>query len=55
MLTLDWIGKRAVVNNYRQVPYRLLPCDKALSIGDPYAGNLLGKGDIPNSSPECYI
>jgi adenine-specific DNA-methyltransferase len=33
MPTLDWIGKKAVVNHHREVPYRLLHCDKALSAG----------------------
>jgi hypothetical protein len=45
MPTLDWIGKQAVVNHHRQVPYRLLHCDRALSAGDPDAGNLLVQGD----------
>jgi len=45
MPTLDWIGKKAVVNHHRQVPYRLLHCDKSLSAGDPEAGNLLVQGD----------
>lgn len=45
MPTLDWIGKAAVVNHHRQVPYRLIHCDSALSAGDPEAGNLLVQGD----------
>ncbi|HEY3778595.1 MAG TPA: site-specific DNA-methyltransferase [Rhizomicrobium sp.] len=45
MPTLDWIGKKAVVNHHRDVPYRLLHCDKAKSVGDPDAGNLLVQGD----------
>ena len=45
MPTLDWIGKKAVVNHHREVPYRLIHCDGALSAGDPYAGNLLVQGD----------
>jgi hypothetical protein len=45
MPTLDWIGKQAVVNHHRKVPYRLLHCDKALSVGDPDTGNLLVQGD----------
>jgi site-specific DNA-methyltransferase (adenine-specific)/adenine-specific DNA-methyltransferase len=45
MPTLDWIGKAAVVNHHRQVPYHLLRCDKALSAGDADAGNLLVQGD----------
>ena len=34
MPVLDWIGKKAVVNHHREVPYRLLHCDGALSAGD---------------------
>lgn len=45
MPTLDWIGKQAVVNHHRKVPYRLLRCDKKLSSGDPNSGNLLVQGD----------
>jgi adenine-specific DNA-methyltransferase len=35
MPTLDWIGKKAVLNHHRQVPYHLLRCDEKLSVGDP--------------------
>jgi adenine-specific DNA-methyltransferase len=45
MPTLDWIGKKAVVNHHREVPYRLVHCDSDLSAGDPDAGNLLVQGD----------
>lgn len=45
MPTLDWIGKKAVVNHHRKVPFRLLQCDPALSIGDADLGNLLVQGD----------
>lgn len=45
MPTLDWIGKQAVVNHHREVPYRLIHCDPELSAGDPEAGNLLVQGD----------
>lgn len=45
MPTLDWLGKKAVVNHHRGVPYRLLHCDKAKSVGDPDAGNLPVQGD----------
>ncbi|MBN1460005.1 MAG: site-specific DNA-methyltransferase [Armatimonadetes bacterium] len=45
MPTLDWIGKKAVLNHHREVPYRLLQADPALSIGDPESGNLLVEGD----------
>jgi len=43
--TLDWIGKKAVINHHRQVPYHLLRCDASLSAGDPDCGNLLVQGD----------
>jgi len=45
MPTLDWIGKKAVVNHHREVPFHLLKCDAALSVGDPGSGNLLVQGD----------
>lgn len=45
MPTLDWIGKKAVLNHHREVPYRLLKCDGKLSVGDPGSGNLLVEGD----------
>lgn len=44
MPTLNWIGKDAVVNHHKEVPFRLLkPVDK-LSVGDD-SGNLLVQGD----------
>jgi len=45
MPTLDWIGKQAVVNHHREVPYRLIHCDSDHSAGDPETGNLLVQGD----------
>lgn len=45
MPVLDWIGKKAVVNHHREVPYRLVHCDGELSAGNPDAGNLLVQGD----------
>ncbi|NLX55658.1 MAG: site-specific DNA-methyltransferase [Planctomycetaceae bacterium] len=45
MPTLDWIGKKAVLNHHRVVPYHLLKCDQKLSVGDPGSGNLLVQGD----------
>lgn len=45
MPTLDWIGKKAVLNHHRQVPYRLLHCNGELSVDDPNSGNLLVQGD----------
>jgi hypothetical protein len=39
MPTLNWIGKDAVVDHHKQVPFRLLkPIDK-LSVGN-HSGNL---------------
>ena len=44
MPTLDWIGKKAVVNHHRWVPYHLLQCDKAVSVGRPRQRQLTSKG-----------
>ncbi len=43
MPTLDWIGKQAVVNHDKDVPFRLLKKDPELSVGD--SQNLIIKGD----------
>ncbi len=45
MPTLNWIGKDAVVEHHKEVPYHLLRCDPELSVGDPGSGNLLIHGD----------
>ena len=45
MPTLDWIGKKAVVNHHKEVPFHLLKCNPDLSVGDPESGNLLVQGD----------
>lgn len=45
MPTLDWIGKKAVLNHHREVPYRLIKCEKGSSVGSPENGNLLLEGD----------
>jgi len=45
MPTLDWIGKKAVVNHHRQVPFHLLKKREDLSCGDPDSGNLLVQAD----------
>ena len=45
MPTLDWIGKKAVLNHHREVPYHLLRCDRNLSAGEPDSENLLVQGD----------
>ena len=45
MPTLNWIGKEAVVNHHRQVPFRLLRDVPSLSCGDPGSGNLIVQGD----------
>jgi len=43
MPTLNWIGKEAVVNHDKEVPFRLLKKVKAYSVGD--SQNLIIKGD----------
>ena len=45
MPTLDWIGKKAVVNHHLRVPYRLLKDVPALSCVNPGTGNLMVQGD----------
>ena len=45
MPTLDWIGKQAVVNHHREVPYRLVHCDSDLSAGSKESDNLIVQGD----------
>lgn len=45
MPKLDWIGKKAVVNHHRSVPFHLLKNNDELSVGDPGSGNLLVQGD----------
>lgn len=45
MPSLNWIGKEAVEHHHKEVLFRLVHCDRALSAGDPDAGNLLVQGD----------
>jgi site-specific DNA-methyltransferase (adenine-specific)/adenine-specific DNA-methyltransferase len=45
MPTLNWIGKKAVVNHHRQVPFHLLKDVPELSVGETGTGNLLVEGD----------
>ena len=45
MPTLDWIGKKAVLNHHNEVPFHLLREEPSLSVGDPGSGNLLVEGD----------
>ncbi|HSN23541.1 MAG TPA: site-specific DNA-methyltransferase [Methylomicrobium sp.] len=45
MPSLDWIGKKAVLNHHKEVPFHLLRCDPDLSVGEPDSGNLLVQGD----------
>ncbi|KAF0221141.1 MAG: DNA methylase N-4/N-6 domain-containing [Geobacteraceae bacterium] len=45
MPVLDWIGKKAVVEHHKKVPFHLLKCNEELSVGEPGSGNLLVQGD----------
>lgn len=45
MPTLDWIGKKAVVNHHNDVPFHLLKTNEGLSAGDAGCGNLIVEGD----------
>ena len=44
MPTLNWIGKADVVNQHKEVPFRLLKCDEKLSAGND-VDNLPVQGD----------
>ena len=45
MPTLNWIGKEAVVNHHRQVPFHLLKDVPDLACGESGDGNLIVQGD----------
>lgn len=45
MPTLDWIGKKAVVNHHNEVPFHFLKTNESLSAGDAGCGNLIVEGD----------
>jgi adenine-specific DNA-methyltransferase len=45
MPTLDWIGKKAIVNFQSRVPFHLLRCHEEFSVGESGSGNLLIEGD----------
>lgn len=45
MPVLDWIGKKAVINHDKKVPFHLLEENRNLSCGDRNTGNLLIHGD----------
>jgi hypothetical protein len=45
MPSLDWIGRQAVENHHKEVPFHLLRCNGKLSVGDADSGNLLIEGD----------
>lgn len=42
---MNWIGKEAVVNHHRHVPFHLLKDVPELACGEPGAGNLIVEGD----------
>lgn len=46
MPSLDWIGRQAVINHYKEIPYHLLEIDKGLSFNiDEADGNVIVHGD----------
>ncbi len=45
MPTLNWIGKEAVVEHHKDVPFRLLKPVAGLSCGPADSGNLIVQGD----------
>jgi len=44
MPTLNWVGKDAVLNHHREIPFHLLKENPDLSVGDHASGNLLVQG-----------
>ena len=56
MQTLDWIGKKAVVEHHQEVPFRLLREVPDLSVGDADSGNLLiQQGDLFEEFEKTHI
>lgn len=45
MPSLDWIGKKAVSEYFKEVPFHLLRANDTYSVGDSGSGNLLVHGD----------
>ena len=45
MLTLNWIGKEAVVKHHKDAPIHLLEPVAKLSCGDANGGKLIMQGD----------
>lgn len=43
MPTLNWIGKQAVENHDKEIPYKLIKCEE--TVGDKDTGNLIVQGD----------
>ena len=46
MPTLNWIGKDAVINHHKEVPFRLLKCRADLSVGDPDSAIVHGNREL---------
>lgn len=44
MPSLDWIGKKTVLNHHKEVPFHLLRCDPDLSVGELDSGKSAGAG-----------
>ena len=53
MPSSTWIGKDAVQQLHRQVPYRLLGCHDVLSVAVTADGNLLVEGDNLHACSRC--
>jgi hypothetical protein len=45
MATLNWLGRKAVENHHKEVPFHLLKCDEKLSVGDLESRTPLIEGD----------
>ncbi|MFZ0497069.1 MAG: hypothetical protein WBE80_16510 [Methylocella sp.] len=53
MPILDWIGKKVVVNHHRDVPYRLLHCDK--SKFQKHFARVIGDLEARGEEHECAV
>ena len=45
MPTLDWIGKEAVTEHHKEVPFKILAHREDLSFGEKDMGNMIVEGD----------
>ncbi len=49
MPTLNWIGKDAVVNHHKEVPFHLLKCDEKLSVASQQTSEFLKNSEVSHT------